>query len=120
MLGGVQQQLSHQRHLVGSEVGFIKQYAQALSAQAWGSQLSWQPQLGWQCQQEPEKGWQACVVSDAKNEVLMAARGMFPGPAAPLTLWRWGRIEHSQWLSAPHGWLDFCPLAEVSQCLLPQ
>ena len=57
LLSGLQQQLSHQRHLVASEVGFLKQYAQALSAQSWGSLLRWNPQQIWQCQEQSKDGW---------------------------------------------------------------
>ena len=120
MLGGLQRQLSHQRHLVASEVGFLKQYAAAISAQAWGSQLTWQPQQTWQCQQEIVKGWIACVLLVERNEVLMAVRGTYSGAQLPLTLWRWGVVDNSHWLSTPHGWLDFCPFAEVPRCQLPQ
>ena len=132
MLGGLQQQLSHQRFLVASEVGFLKQYASAVSAQAWGGQLSWQSeqseqsqqsqqsQQSWQCQQQPGKGWKSCVWVVENNEAVMAAFGMVSGQKMPLILWEWGTLINSQWSSAPHGWLDFCPFAEVSQCQLPQ
>ncbi|MEW7312108.1 DUF2509 family protein [Buttiauxella gaviniae] len=120
MLSGLQQQLSHQRHLVTSEVSFIKQYVAAASAQAWGSQLLWQPQQKWQCQHRPEKGWKACVLHVEKSEFVLAVYGVISGQQTPLTLWQWGTIDNSRWLSMPHGWLDFCPLTEAAQCQLPQ
>lgn len=120
MLSGLQQQLSHQRFLVASEVGFLKQYISAVSAQAWGGQLSWQSQQSWQCQQQPGKGWKSCVRVVENNEAVMAAFGMVSGQKMPLILWEWGTLVNSQWSSAAHGWLDFCPFTEVSQCQLPQ
>ena len=120
MLSGLQQQLSHQRFLVASEVGFLKQYISAVSAQAWGGQLSWQSQQSWQCQQQPGKGWKSCVRAVENNEAVMASFGIVSGEKMPLILWEWGTLINSQWSSAPHGWLDFCPFAEVSQCQFPQ
>lgn len=120
MLGGLQQQLSHQRHLVTSEVAFLKQYAGAISAQAWGSQLSWSAQADWDCQQQPEKGWKACVLMVGKNEAVMAVHGIAEGPQTPLTLWQWGTLDNLHWFSTPHGWLDFCPFMEGSRCQLPK
>ncbi|WP_183270478.1 DUF2509 family protein [Buttiauxella sp. A111] len=120
MLGGLQQQLSHQRFLVASEVDFLKQYASAVSAQAWGGQLSWQSQQSWQCQQHTGKGWKSCVRVVEKNEAVMAAFGMVSGQKMPLILWEWGTLVNSQWSSTPHGWLDFCPFSEATRCQLPQ
>ena len=120
MLGGLQQQLSHQRFQVASEIDFLKQYAGALSAQAWGRQLSWQSQQSWQCQQHTGKGWRSCVRVIDKNEAVMAAFGMVSGRKLPLILWEWGTLVNAQWSSTPHGWLDFCPFAEVARCQLPQ
>lgn len=120
MLSGLQQQLSHQRHLVASEVGFLKQYAQALSAQSWGSLLRWNPQQTWQCQEQSKDGWKVCVLAVEKNVALMAAYGRISGQQTPMVLWQWGMIENSDWISTPHGWLDFCPFAEEAKCHLPQ
>jgi len=120
MLSGLQQQLSHQRFLVASEVGFLKQYASAVSAQSWGSQLTWQSQQSWQCQQQPGKGWKSCVRVVEKDQAVMAGFAMVTGQKMPLILWQWGKLDHSQWSSTPHGWLDFCPFTEVEKCQLPQ
>lgn len=119
MLSGLQQQLSHQRHLVTSEVAFLKQYAGAISAQAWGSQLSWSPQSTWDCQQQPVQDWKACVLMVGKNEAVMAVHGSSAGQQTPLTLWQWGTLDNSHWFSTPHGWLDFCPFTEAGRCQLP-
>ena len=120
MLSGLQQQLNHQRFLVTSEISFLKQYAAAVSAQAWGRQLSWTSAQTWHCQQQPEQGWNACILTMENNEVVMAAYGKTPGQQTPLTLWQWGALDHSRWISTPHGWLDTCPFTEFSRCLLPQ
>ncbi|TDN47467.1 MULTISPECIES: YgdB family protein [Buttiauxella] len=120
ILSGLQQQLSHQKFLVASEVGFLKQYASAVSAQSWGSQLSWQPQQSWHCQQQTENGWKACVRMQEKNEAVMAAFGIVSGQKTPLILWEWGILVNSRWSAVPHGWLDFCPFDEVTRCQLPQ
>jgi len=120
MLSGLQQQLNQQRYLVASEIGFLKQYAAAVSAQAWGSQLSWTSTPTWECQHQSHQGWNACILTVGKNEFLMAAYGNFPGQQSPVTLWLWGSLENSRWISTPHGWLDFCPLTDASRCQLPQ
>ncbi|MGB7800728.1 DUF2509 family protein [Buttiauxella sp.] len=120
MLSGLQQQLSHQRFLVASEVDFLKQYASAVSAQSWGSQLTWQSQQSWQCQQQTGKGWKSCVRVVEKNDAVMAAFAIVTGQKMPMILWQWGTLDHSQWLSTSHGWLDFCPFHEVEKCQLPQ
>lgn len=119
MLNGLQQQLNQQQSVVASEIGFLKQYVQALSAQSWGSQLRWQAANQWRCQQQANE-WRACVLVTAKGEGLMAAQEVPEHGQAPITVWRWGYIDNSRWIAAPHGWLDFCPLAETALCLLPE
>ena len=119
MLNGLQQQLNQQRKSVASEVNWLKQYASAASALAWGGQQRWKASKQWRCQQqEPE--WRACILLNDKGETLMAAHSLSTEDKDPVTLWRWGNLEDSRWRAAPHGWLDFCPFREATLCQLPR
>jgi hypothetical protein len=119
MLNGLQRQLSQQQATVASEIGFLKQYSGAISALAWGSRQSWQATGSWSCQNRPGE-WRACVLRTEKGESLMAAQMLSGKDKSPVTHYRWGEIKDSRWQAKAHGWVDFCPLPEVSQCLLPQ
>lgn len=119
MLNGLQQQLNQQQKAVACEISFLKQYADAASALAWGSQQRWQAIRQWHCLQRG-KEWRACILLTEKGEALMAAQKLSAHEQIPVTLWRWGKLEDSRWRALPHGWLDFCPIREVAQCQLPQ
>lgn len=119
MLSGLQQQLTQQQSAVASEVAFLQQYAHALSAQSWGSQLRWEPSNQWQCQKQGND-WRACVLTLETGEGIMATQKLSDSEIIPITLWRWGHVENSRWRVTPHGWLDFCPLSEGVLCLLPE
>ncbi|MEL4012697.1 YgdB family protein [Dryocola clanedunensis] len=118
ILNGLQQQLHGQRTAVAGEVRYLKEYAAATSAMAWGGQQSWQGKKHWQCQQQTT-GWRACLRITEDGKGIMAAQGVYPKESAPVTLWRWGTLSSGRWAAAPHGWADFCPLPEVDACLLP-
>jgi len=119
MLSGLQQQLDRQRFAVAREIGFLKEYTAAVSALAWGSKQHWQKANQWQCKREAAQ-WRACVLMTTKDKVVMAAQGVSQQKSAPVTLWRWGKVANTQWISSSHGWADFCPLTEASQCQLPE
>lgn len=119
MLNGLQQQLNQQQQSVASEINLLKQYAGAASALAWGGQQRWQATNEWRCQQQ-ELEWRACILLTDKGETLMAAQTFSAEDKDPVTLWRWGSLEDSRWRAAPHGWLDFCPFRESTQCQLPR
>lgn len=119
MLNGLQQQLNLQQSVVAGEVNYLQQYAQALSAQSWGSQQRWEPLTQWQCKMQGGL-WRACVLVLETGEGIMAAQKVSEQGNVPITLWHWGNIEDTRWVVAPHGWLDFCPLSEVALCLLPE
>lgn len=120
MLNGLQQQHRRQQVVVASETEYLKQYSAAVSALAWGTQRRWSNDSLWQCQQQALQ-WRACVKTIDKKRSLMAAQRQ-PQTAgnSPLVLWRWGKIENTRWISASHGWADFCPFTQASQCLLPE
>ncbi len=118
MLNGLQQQLNQQQKTVASEISFLKEYAAAVSALAWGSQQRWPTTMRWYCQQQGNQ-WRACILSTEKGEALMAAQKLAAQAATPVTLWRWGSLEDARWRAAPHGWLDFCPFREAARCQLP-
>lgn len=119
MLNGLQQQLTEQQGVVASEIDFLKQYANALSAQSWGSQQRWEASNQWRCQQQGKDG-RACVLMTEKGEGIMAAQQVPEAGQIPITLWRWGDFDNTRWIAIPHGWLDFCPLSEATLCELPE
>ena len=119
MLNGLRQQLNQQQKSVASEINWLKQYAGAASALAWGGQQRWQASPQWQCQQQVAE-WRACILLNDKGETLMAAQQLSAEDKDPVTLWRWGHLQGSRWRAAPHGWLDFCPFREAALCQLPR
>lgn len=119
MLNGLQQQLNQQQDAVAREVGYLKSYAGAVSALAWGSQVRWQGTNERQCQQKGSE-WRACMLMTAKRESVLAGHMLSENEKHPVTLWRWGYLKDDRWHAAPHGWLDFCPFREEAQCLLPE
>ncbi|HEY1846002.1 MAG TPA: DUF2509 family protein [Buttiauxella sp.] len=119
MLHGLQQQLNQQQAGVAREVGYLKSYAGAVSALAWGRRQRWQGMEQWQCQRKDSQ-WRACLRVTGKGESLMAAQKLSSVDKTPVTLWRWGKLVNNRWRTAIHGWIDFCPLKEGAQCLLPE
>lgn len=116
LLQGLDQHLRAQSPLIINEREAIAAFNRALSAQAWGTTIDWQPTNRWQCQTKQQVGWRVCVKSLPKKDVLMAAQGTQDNQ--PITLWRWGRQGVSVTFSA-HGWIDICPLHERALCKLP-
>jgi len=116
LLHGLEQYLRTQSSLLMNERGAIIAFNNALSAQAWGTTLRWQPAKEWQCKTYQSAGLRACVRSLPDAEVLLAAQGLADNQT--LTLWRWGTMEASLTFSS-HGWIDSCPLSEAALCKLP-
>lgn len=116
LLQGLDRHLRAQSSSIASERDAIMAFNSALSAQAWGRTLHWQPDNTWQCQTMQAQQGRACIKSVGKGEILMAAEG---DPAIPpITLWRWGSLTSSGGFS-PNGWIDTCPISEAALCLLP-
>lgn len=120
MLRGLSQQLSVQGFEVAAEIQFIKNQAAARSALAWGERQRWQSQEEWQCLNEQQHAWHACLHQTEKGEALLAASGSVAGDALPITLWRWGVMQGGKLVASAHGWLDFCPLLDDALCHLPR
>ncbi|MDQ7882867.1 DUF2509 family protein [Atlantibacter hermannii] len=116
LLHGLEQHLRTESSLLMNERRAMSAFNNALSAQAWGTTLDWQPTSEWQCKMRPENGWRACLKSISPGEVLMAAQGLQDKP--PLTLWRWGKRGATVTFSS-QGWIDICPLREATLCQLP-
>ncbi|WP_426346441.1 DUF2509 family protein [Cronobacter universalis] len=117
MLGGLQQQLDSRFGRAANESAAIKAFNAALSALALSQSRDWAFTPQWQCQRVSEVKGRACV-RQMQTYVLVAAEGMEEN-AVPLTLWRWAQPDGERLRFMPHGWSDFCPLAEAKQCQLP-
>lgn len=110
LLNATRRQLADAMSLVGSERTYLKQFTAAFSALAWGQRLHWNDDKGWQCQQQAEYHWRAC---------LQAERLLLRADSGPHTLavYRWGRgREGGRFQPAAHGWIDYCPLAGGDSC----
>jgi len=116
LLHGLDQHLRAQTPLLMNERDAIRAFNAALSAQAWGTTLNWQPTGEWQCQTMQSTGWRACLKAGQKDDVLLAAQGI--SDRQPITLWRWGKQGATLAFPA-HGWFDSCPLSEATLCQLP-
>lgn len=116
MLNGLSALLDAQRKKGAQEIRAIARYAGAESALAWGQQQCWQPEARWQCMTESSGALRACLIQIQDNEVLLAGFLAGEGAANRLTLWRWGRVSQGAFTAAPHGWLDYCPLADQKGC----
>lgn len=116
LLHATRQQLDTSLALVADERQFLLEQHQALSALAWGERLSWPPQQGWHCQQQPQHGWRACLLHHASNEALLRGSGVSSSGEA-LSLWQWLTPgEAGRWRARAHGWLDFCPISPQERC----
>jgi len=116
LLHGLDQHLRAQTPLLINERDAIHAFNAAISAQAWGTTVNWQPGSKWQCQTMPASGWRACLKAGLKSDVLLAAQGV--NDNQPITLWRWGKQGATITFSA-NGWIDSCPLSEATLCQLP-
>lgn len=110
MLNTTRQQLNDSMSLVGDERHYFQQLTGAMSALVWGERLHWGTAQQWQCQQRADFHWRACL--HPAQRLLRADSG--PGT---LALYRWISQRPNGVLQAqPHGWLDYCPLAEETAC----
>ncbi|EPU0990782.1 DUF2509 family protein [Cronobacter turicensis] len=117
MLGGLQQQLDSRFGRAANESAAIKAFNDALSALALSQRQHWQFTPQWQCQTLPEGNGRACV-RQMQSYLLVTAQGVQENTSS-LTLWRWAQADGERLRFMPHGWSDFCPLAEAKQCQLP-
>jgi hypothetical protein len=114
LLGATRRQLDRSLSRTGDERHYLHQTSQALSALAWGSQQAWPASAGWQCRQERAAGWRSCLYQAESSPALL--RGGSGTATVALYQWvRWNR-ESGRVVAVPHGWLDYCPLAEKERC----
>lgn len=115
LLHATRGQLATSLALVADERQFIRQFNQAESALAWGKQQSWSGQNAVrECRTERDYGWRACL------ESITAQRALLRGDSGAGTLahYQWLEVneETKIWQTAPHGWIDFCPLTPTERC----
>lgn len=113
LLNATRKQLDDGLSRVNDERQFLQQRVQASSALSWGTRQRWPVAPEWQCQRENASGWRSCLLTvNDPRELLM-------GDSGP------GTIAQYQWVARPgamslkplpHGWLDYCPLAEEEGC----
>lgn len=116
LLNATSRQLSDSLSLVADQRLYLQQQAAAASALAWGGRLRWGREAGWQCQQFTAYAWRACLQRLPSAILLRADSG--PGT---LAWYRWVAERAGNGVRAlPHGWLDFCPLAEKGACDVDQ
>lgn len=116
LLNATRRQLSDSLSLVADQRLYLQQQASAASALAWGGRLRWGREAGWQCQQITAYAWRACLQRLPSAILLRADSG--PGT---LAWYRWVAERAGNGVRAlPHGWLDFCPLAEKGACDVDQ
>ncbi len=116
LLNATRQQLDASLSLVADERLYLRQASLAASALEAGKREKWASTVVWRCltvRQQPD--WRACFKVTTKGEALL--RG--DGGKDTIAFYQWvthdeqnGRV-HPQ----PHGWLDFCPLAQEEDCL---
>lgn len=112
LLNATRRQLSDNLSLVNDERFYIRQYALAASALAWGERLTWPDEAGWRCQSQQNYGWRACVLTWSTGVVLRGDSG-----SGTLSLFRWVSLQPGGSVHAvPHGWLDYCPLPDRESC----
>lgn len=116
MLVGLSSHLTAQRQWGVQEIKSIVRYAGAQSALAWGEGLRWQRQPRWQCQTETVSARHACLYQTSGSEVLLAGFLADDSPAVRVTLWRWGGLKKGKFIASAHGWLDYCPLGDKTDC----
>lgn len=113
LLNATRKQLDDGLGRVNDERHYLQQTTQARSALSWGTQQAWPNRQGWQCQRENAEGWRSCLTA-VNNQ-----RELLRGDSGPDTLaqYQWvARVGASSLKALPHGWLDYCPLAEEEGC----
>ncbi|WP_034946786.1 DUF2509 family protein [Erwinia oleae] len=115
LLHATRRQLDDSLSVVVKESRYIRQYSLAASALAWGSKRQWSAKDdSWYCQTENIYRWRACLRGLTAESYLMR------GDSGP------GSVAHFQWMipgsepakmmPVPHGWIDYCPLAQEKMC----
>ena len=114
LLNATRKQLDDGLSRVADERLFLQQTSLAMSALSWGLRQTWPVTKGWECKVDALAGWRACLTRvDDMDELLRGDSG-----EGTVTHYQWGvRSGESAKINAqPHGWLDYCPLAEEQKC----
>ncbi|RPE03457.1 DUF2509 family protein [Candidatus Pantoea deserta] len=106
------ERLAQSLSLVADERHHIRDFWAAQSALQWGLALSWPEALTPRCQQEPQQGWRSCLQRVNDERLLLSGRAA----QSDLALWRWVAIRGRRLEPLPHGWIDYCPLAQANRC----
>lgn len=99
--------------LLTDEQHAITDFWRAQSALQWGFSLRWPGSETVHCQQDDRHGWRSCLQRGEKDDVLLKGEASDRGMA----VWHWVRLQGSQVIALPHGWIDYCPLAPPAACL---
>lgn len=91
----------------------LVQSAKAEALLAWGKQLTWSGEPDIHCQQAALFPGRLCLRRFADTSALLIAR------SGSQMRWQSGRVSGGSVHFNPHGWSDFCPRKEASQCQLP-
>lgn len=111
LLNATRRQMESSLSLLSGERVYYQQFSQAISALNWGGHQRWSPHAGWVCKTDDSSGWRACLLQQQPS--LLRA----DGGEDTVVLWQWVEQNAAGELSkVPHGWLDFCPLAEETLC----
>lgn len=113
MLNGLNQRQRTHTQRITSESRAMRNLAEAHSALEWGRMQAWQMQPAVQCRAHHSQPWRVCLRIFADRTLLLIAA------SGSETLWRSGAIGESGVTFSPHGWSDFCPFKEISQCQMP-
>ena len=114
LLNATRKQLDDGLSRVADEKVFLQQTSLAMSALSWGARQAWPVTKVWQCKHDVLAGWRACLT--AVDSVGVLLRG--DSGEGTVAHYQWGvrSGERTKINVQPHGWLDYCPLAEEQQC----
>lgn len=113
MLQGVSVQHQAQVRQNTLELRAIRDGANADSLIEWGRMASWQTDENLQCQSAEGITGRVCLHVFSDDTVLLIAS------SGEQFRWQTGRISEATVSFDSHGWSDFCPRKEASQCLIP-
>ncbi|WP_132730514.1 DUF2509 family protein [Raoultella sp. BIGb0138] len=113
LLQGLNQQQRSLLAQTASETQAIRLTAEVHSALQWGKEQEWPIHAEIACRPAGTDGGRVClrILTDASVLLIAGSGG--------LLLWQSGRVTEGVVRFSPHGWSDFCPLAEARLCQMP-
>lgn len=109
MLQGLNQAQRQQLAMVNDEVRALSKMASVHSALQWGKVQTWTVAVGQQCLPYDNTS-RVCLRLFTNGTLLLIAQN------EALRLWQLGQWTAGGVHFSPHGWSDFCPLAEATLC----